>query len=107
MRSSARAAGNRAAAWLAVTPAANPPVRPCGTFSGSYVTVEQAQQGKPIIFEGPDGVGESTLSFEAMCIYWYLSVINANTKPFVWAQPADRILVDLTRSGQYALQPGY
>ena len=38
---------------------------------GSYVMVEQAQQGKFIIFEGPVGVGESTLSFEAMCIYWY------------------------------------
>ena len=32
-RSSARAAGNRAAAWLAVTPAASPPGRRCGICS--------------------------------------------------------------------------
>ena len=31
-RSSARAAGSRAAAWSAATPAANPPGRRCGTF---------------------------------------------------------------------------
>ena len=31
-RSNARAAGSRAAAWWAATPAANPPDRPCATF---------------------------------------------------------------------------
>ena len=32
MRSNARAAGSRAAAWSVATPAANPPDRPCATF---------------------------------------------------------------------------
>ena len=32
MRSNARAAGSRAAAWSAATPAANPPDRPYATF---------------------------------------------------------------------------